>query len=283
MTDGALPGLAPDAPLATRSYRPNGALRGVIAYSHGLGGGRHSGATWLHHWASHGFLGVALSHRHERPIDGSPLQLRRALREAMAAKALRTRVAEMHALIAALVADGQRGAGATPVPLGVAGHSFGGVTTQILAGEQRHYDAAEGAAAGPLAAPLPGLAAALAFSPSARPNLLPLPARFAGIRAPFMSLTGTRDEGLLRGDIDAANRRQPFAHMPAGGKYLFVAADGRHGDFAGEAGTSAPVFAPWLTALSTAFWLAHLADDAGAQMALASAPDLAAPHLFATK
>ncbi|QEL66298.1 hypothetical protein OTERR_28220 [Oryzomicrobium terrae] len=292
-SDGEVPGLHPDAPLATRRYRPAGPLRGVIAYSHGLGGSCRSGAAWLRHWASHGFLGVALTHRHERPIDGSPLQLRRALREALAGKALRTRVSEMHALIAALVAALQPPPLETLVPIGVAGHSFGGVTTQILAGERRCYDPAPGEdeIAGPLYAPVAGLGAALAFSPSARANPLPLPERFAAVTAPFLSLTGSRDEGLLRGDIDAANRCLPFEHMPPGGKYLFVAAEGRHNDFAGEAEDNAgsppaPAFTPWLSALSTAFWLAHLAGDSTARAALAglaAAPQQAAPHRFAAK
>ncbi|MCE1242882.1 hypothetical protein [Oryzomicrobium sp.] len=311
--DGEVPGLTPDAPLAIRAYRPRPdvrlPLRGVIAYSHGLGGDRRSGAAWLSHWSSHGFLGVALTHRHERPIDGSPLQLRRALREALAAKALRTRVAEMHALIAALVADLQTTPLETPVPIGVAGHSFGGVTVQALAGERRiHDDLAPAEAAHPGAAasgtpasaanatnvfhaPVANLGAALAFSPSARANPLPLAERFAGVAAPFMSLTGTQDAGLLRGDIDAANRCLPFEHMPAGGKYLFVAADGRHPDFAGEAveaGTarSAPPFQPWLLALSTAFWAAHLGNDPAARNALAALagdPSALAPHRFAAK
>jgi len=308
--DGEVPGLTPDAPLAIRAYRPRPdgllPLRGVIAYSHGLGGDRRSGAAWLSHWSSHGFLGVALTHRHERPIDGSPLQLRRALREALAAKALRTRVAEMHALIAALVADLQTTPLETPVPIGVAGHSFGGVTVQALAGERRiHDDLAPAEAAHPSAAasgapasaanifhaPVANLGAALAFSPSARANPLPLAARFAGVAAPFMSLTGTQDAGLLRGDIDAANRCLPFEHMPAGGKYLFVAADGRHPDFAGEAvaagsARSAPPFQPWLLALSTAFWAAQLGNDPAVRDALAAlAGDLPAlaPHRFAAK
>ena len=307
--DGEVPGLTPDAPLAIRAYRPRPdgllPLRGVIAYSHGLGGDRRSGAAWLSHWSSHGFLGVALTHRHERPIDGSPLQLRRALREALAAKALRTRVAEMHALIAALVADLQTTPLETPVPIGVAGHSFGGVTVQALAGERRIHDdlapvntsaahpdaTTSGAPANVFHAPVANLGAALAFSPSARANPLPLAERFAGVAAPFMSLTGTQDAGLLRGDIDAANRCLPFEHMPAGGKYLFVAADGRHPDFAGEAvaaGTarSAPPFQPWLLALSTAFWAAQLGNDPAVRDALAAlAGDLPAlaPHRFAAK
>lgn len=306
MEDGEVPGLTPDAPLAIRTYRPSGLfpLRGVIAYSHGLGGDRRSGAAWLTHWASHGFLGVALTHRHERPIDGSPLQLRRALRDALAAKALRTRVAEMHALIAALVADLQPPPLETPVPIGVAGHSFGGVTVQALAGERRIHDdlapvntsaahpdaTTSGAPANVFHAPVANLGAALAFSPSARANPLPLAERFAGVATPFMSLTGTQDAGLLRGDIDAANRCLPFAHMPAGDKYLFVAADGRHSDFAGEAAgdkaTKSAPFHPWLLTLSTAFWAAQLGNDPAAKNALAALagdPAALAPHRFTAK
>ena len=42
----------PDAP------RPGG----LIVFSHGLGGTREGGARWLAHWASHGFVALAVAY-----------------------------------------------------------------------------------------------------------------------------------------------------------------------------------------------------------------------------
>ena len=153
-----------------------------------------------------------------------------------------------------------------PVPIGLAGHSFGAVTVQLLAGEHRPAQ---------LAAPLdPRVRALLALSPSARGDGHDLDRRFAALDRPFFSLTGSRDDGMGLSDITAANRELPYRHMPPGHKYLLVFAGGTHLDFAGQAShaeqgvfrlrRAVPPFHTPLLAASTAFWSAHLLDDADA-------------------
>lgn len=259
----------PDAP------RPGG----LILFSHGLGGTREGGALWLRHWASHGFAALAVQHPGSDASvlgAGSPLGLRRALKAAMNPAELARRADDIRYVLGRLGHDPQLpDAG---LPIGLAGHSFGAVTVQLLAGERR--------AGHPATPPDPGLRATLALSPSARqPDAPPgLAQRFAHLRLPFMGLTGSRDDGMGLSDISAANRELPYRHAPAGidgpDKYLLVFAGGNHLDFAGQASDAEgslfairrepAVFRDNLLAASTAFWQAHLGLDGRARRWLAT-------------
>ena len=253
----------PDAP------RPGG----LILFSHGLGGTREGGARWLAHWASHGFAALAVQHPGSDAGvlgKGSPLGLRRALKAAMNPDELARRADDIRFVMQRLGHDPQLPA--ADLPIGLAGHSFGAVTVQLLAGERR--------AGHPATPPDPRLRAVLALSPSARqPDAPPgLAQRFAPLRLPFMGITGSRDDGMGLSDISAANRELPYRHMPAGlagpDKYLLVFGGGNHLDFAGQASHAETAmfairrepaaFHANLLAAGTAFWQAHLAGDAAA-------------------
>ena len=196
---------------------------------------------------------------------GSPLALRRAFKAAMNPERLAERADDLRAVLARLGHD--------PVlpdihaPIGLAGHSFGAVTVQILAGERRPTQRV---------VPLdPRVRAILALSPSARGEGHDLTERFGALERPFFSLTGSRDDGMGLSDITAANRELPFRHMPPGHKYLLVFAGGTHLDFAGQSSPAEqgmfrlrrapPPFQNALLAASTAFWRAHLLDDSDAR------------------
>jgi predicted dienelactone hydrolase len=253
--------------------------KGLILFSHGLGGTREGGATWLNHWASHGFAAIALQHPGSDASllhNNSPLALRRAFKAAMNPEELAHRVEDVRVVIKhvghdASLPDAINGAPA----IGIAGHSFGAVTVQILAGERRPDQHPE--------LPDSRIRAALALSPSARfahtgPGL---DHRFGHIHLPFLSLTGSRDDGMGLSDITAANRELPYRHMPADhGKYLLVFANGTHLDFAGQASEAEgavfhirrnpPLFRDNLLAASTAYWQAHLNGDSDARHWLTS-------------
>ncbi|WP_346288730.1 hypothetical protein [Zoogloea sp.] len=260
-----------DLPL--RVYLPNAPrLQGLVVFSHGLGGSRDGGQAWLSHWASHGIAAIAVQHPGSDASllgDGrSPQALRQAFRAAMSPEQLTLRLDDLCFMLGAIGTDPALPAKLTTAPaIGLCGHSFGAVTVQLLAGEQR---------AGRPARPLDQrVRAALALSPSARqPDMPPgLAQRFGAIELPFMSLTGTRDDGMGLSDITAANRELPFRHMAPGHKYLLVFDGGTHLDFAGQASDAEgsvfrirrnpPRFSEALLAASTAFWQAHLADDHG--------------------
>lgn len=245
-------------------------LRGLLVFSHGLGGTRDGGRAWLSHWASHGIAAIAIQHPgSDASLLGegrSPLALRQAFKAAMSPEQLTLRLDDLHFLLAAIGTNPALPTRLATAPaIGLCGHSFGAVTVQLLTGERR-----PGRTPRPLD---PRVRAALALSPSARqPELGPgLAQRFSAIELPFMSLTGTRDDGMGLSDITAANRELPFRHMAPGHKYLLVFDGGTHLDFAGQASDAEgsvfrlrrnpPRFGEALLAASTAFWLAHLADD----------------------
>ncbi len=248
--------------------------QGLILFSHGLGGTREGGADWLGHWASHGFAAIAVQHPGSDASllhNNSPLALRRAFKAAMNPEELARRVDDMRFVIRYIGHGNSLPDAINSAPaIGIAGHSFGAVTVQILAGERRPDQHPE---------PLDQrVRAALALSPSARfAHVGPgLEHRFGHIQLPFFSLTGSRDDGMGLSDITAANRELPYRHMPADhSKYLLVFANGNHLDFAGQASEAEgvvfhirrrpPIFRDNLLAASTAYWLAHLASDTGAR------------------
>ncbi len=261
--------------LPVKLYLPGGPRpHGLIVFSHGLGGSCESGTAWLLHWASHGFLALALQHPGSDDSilrNNSPLALRRAFKAAMNPEELTRRADDLRFILGRIGHDpALPDAINAATAIGIAGHSFGAVSAQLMAGERRPTQ--------PAFDPDPRLCAALALSPSARhADTAPgLEQRFGHIRLPFFGITGSRDDGMGISDISAANRELPFRHMPAdGGKYLLVFAGGNHLDFAGEASDTERIvfqarrqpaaFRPHLLAASTAFWLAHLGSDATAR------------------
>ena len=253
--------------------------RGLILFSHGLGGSREGGSVWLRHWASHGFAALALQHPgSDRSIlrKQSPLALRSAFKAAMNPEELTRRADDVHFVLGRIGRE-------TALPdvvnaataIGLAGHSFGAVTVQLLAGERRPNQPPKDLD--------PRVRAVIALSPSARhaDSASGLAQRFGHVHLPFFGITGSRDDGMGLSDITAANRELPYRHMPAdGSKYLLVFAGGNHLDFAGEASDAEgavftirrepAVFRPQLLAASTAFWRAHLTADAGVRQWLHS-------------
>lgn len=237
-----------------KHYLPQGAGRTpLILFSHGLGGDRESGARWLRHWASHGYRGLALQHPGSdgAAMAGSPMGLRRLLNSATTPEQSLARIADIRWVLDEVLgrqAADPAWAGVDPARLALAGHSYGAVTAQSMAGERRAY--------GPPVEE-PRLAAFLALSPSARGEELPLGARFAGIRRPFFCITGSRDHGIGLHDIRAADRLLPYRHLPPGEKYLLVLEDAAHMPLAGNDGSrhqAPPRIGAAIAAASLAFW-----------------------------
>lgn len=235
-------------PRALDGAPPAPALR--VLYSHGLGGSRASGADWLGHWASWGIAAIAIQHpgTDETALaSGSPLALRHLLRTAIDATQLANR---QHDLLFAL----DRIAEESSATLGISGHSYGAVSALRLIGERRgHNDRPAN----------PRLKAAILFSPSARGGSLPLAERFARVTLPCLHLSGSRDNGIGPGDITAADRCQPFRHMPGPNQSLLVLDGADHRSLAGQ-GHGSAMQRRCLQAASTAFWLGHLAGNADA-------------------
>jgi len=225
----------------------------LVIHSHGLGGSRESGCDWLAHWASWGVAALAVQHPgsdRAAQASASPLALRRLLRTATDAAQL---AARQHDLCFALdqIADMK------PLAIGLSGHSFGAVSVLRVIGECRGHD--------DLPAD-PRVAAAVLFSPSARGGRTTLADRFAGVTLPCLHLTGSRDDGIGRGDICAADRCLPFAHMSGQSQSLLVLDGVTHIGLAGDGGGRGDGDGreALLRAASTAFLLAHLTPEEAA-------------------
>lgn len=248
-----------------RHYLPQGVARTpLILFSHGLGGDRDNGERWLRHWASHGYRGLALQHAGSDAavMAGSPMALRRALTAATTPEQSLARLADLGFVLDEVwrrQAADPAWAGVDLERVGLAGHSYGAVTTQAMAGERRAY--------GPPVVE-PRLRAFLGLSPSARGEEAPLNARFAGIQRPFFCITGTRDDGIGLHDISAADRTVPYRHMPGGDKFLLVLDGAAHMPLAGNPGSRhvlPPRAATAIQGASLAFWEATLSGRQAAR------------------
>ena len=177
----------------------------VILFSHGLGGSREAGQQWGEFWASHGYIVIHLQH------PGSD-ENTHALSEAASRTQLLARIADLKFVLDKLAtydilqsADTQR--------IGMSGHSFGALSTQVLAGQK--FDARSTGLSDPR------IKAAIAFSPSVR-NRVDAETQFNDVTLPFMSITGTQDGKVFGLGVAPEERVRPFYAMPPGNKYLAV-------------------------------------------------------------
>jgi predicted dienelactone hydrolase len=207
-----------------------GKVRGVVIFSHGLGGRRTGADVWGKAWAQAGMLVVHLQH------PGSDNEALRggfsALGKASAPEQLLVRVAdvkfaidEMQRKVAA-----QQGLWAD-VPLqrlAVAGHSYGARTVQALAGQS--YPKANGWS---------GLdkriKAFVAMSPALGKGTNAAQGRrdTAAMTRPMLVVSGTLDGDVLGNGETVEARRMLYDVLPAGRKALLYLQQADHLTFAG--------------------------------------------------
>lgn len=240
----------------------------VILFSHGLGGSRRNSRFLARHWLARGYVTVFLQHpgSDEAVWRGeAPGERLAALRSAATAGQLLHRMRDVVAVLDALAAWQAR---REHPPLnermdlgriGMAGHSFGALTTQAVAGQ--HVPAAF-----PGTWPDPRIKAALILSPSA-PAAMPAAQAFAGVAIPWMLMTGTHDASPIGPPPD---RLGVFPALPPGRKYELVLHEAEHSVFAdnalpGERLARNPAHHRAILALSTAFWDSTLQSVPGAQ------------------
>jgi predicted dienelactone hydrolase len=252
-------------------YAPKG-LAGeapLVLFSHGLGGTRDGGAMWGAHWASHGMVSVHLQHHGSdeavwMPEKGNSAGIAREMKGAMTAGNLIARVGDVRF---ALDEIGRRkSAGETPfhavslAKIGLAGHSFGAVTTLAASGQR--FINARGAE--PMLKE-PRLKAAIAMSPNARDKKR-LDEQFGELRLPLLFLTGTADGSVLGDGTKPEDRTLPFRHAPGPDKVLVVLEGADHMIFNGhglrrkETPRDAVIQAD-VRAITLAFWEATLEGD----------------------
>lgn len=256
-----------DVPVRVRM--PAGSAKApVILFSHGLGGNLDAGTEWAQAWTEAGFIVVHLQH------PGSDFAIWRrgppAVRAALAPEQLIARAGDVRFALDRLAAHGKEGAcdlgRADLGHVGMAGHSFGAMTTQAVSGQRYPRIGA--------ALVDRRIDAAIAFSPSpGRDSALNDAETFGGVAIPFMSVTGSDDAVPQLTATTPADRERPFRAMPAGGKYLLWFDGTTHAAFSGNdyapRGTAPDVHVkPIIARVTTRFWRWTLMGDARAHAEL---------------
>ncbi len=254
-------------------YLPSKLPAPVVLFSHGLGGSREGFKHGGEHWARRGYVAVFLQHpgSDESVWKSKGIgQRMNSMREAASAQNLMLRIDDVKAVIDYLEKVQRDDSDVTGVAkrlakqldlkhLGMSGHSFGAITTQMVSGQspvvasQKPTDSR--------------ITAAVVLSPS--PPKIGQPDKyFSNVSIPWLLMTGTKDDSPI-GDQSAESRLKVFPALPAGSKYHVVFDGGTH-SFLGERNGitnnsgEQTTHAKATVALSTAFWDAYLMTDPAA-------------------
>ncbi len=236
----------------------------VLLFSHGLGGSCEMGLYLGEHWAARGYIAVFLQHPGSDTSvwkGKRPGQIMAALKEAANAENFLLRAQDVPAVLDQLEVWNQDSKhelfGAFQLEqVGMAGHSFGAVTTQAVSGQT--------AARGRFNLTDPRIKAALPMSPSS-PTVGDAGSAFEKVGIPWLLMTGTQDVSVI-GGATVESRREVYTALPLGGKYELVLDQAEHSVFTdrslpGEKYPRNPNHHRVILALSTAFWDAYLQKD----------------------
>jgi predicted dienelactone hydrolase len=244
----------------------------VILFSHGLGGSRE-GYTYLgNYWAGQGYIVLHLQHAgsdSEIWKDAPPGDVLTAMRRAASQpRNTQDRIFDIKFAIDQLAALNDE-----PGPLqrrldlsriGVAGHSYGALTSLAIAGQT--FITAAGARS---SSPDPRVRAIIAMSAPPPKNKELRRAVYASVRLPCLHITGTRDVSPLGASLPE-DRRAAFDNSVNSSAFLIDFKDGDHMVFAGLKRNSARAQLDdeilRLTQISsTAYWDAFLKENPSAK------------------
>lgn len=239
----------------------------VVLFSHGLGGSREGSPFLGEHWAARGYVAVFLQHPGS-DVDvwrGKPLAERRgAMQQAAGLENFRLRTEDVRVVLDQLTSWNTQINHALAKSLqmeavGMAGHSFGAVTTQAVSGQSFRQ--------GKLFTD-DRIKAAIAMSPST-PKRGNAEDAFSKVSIPWLLMTGTHDTSPI-GDQDVASRLGVFPALPKGQKFELVLDQAEHSVFTdrklpGESRPRNPNHHKAIVAISTAFWDMALKSDREAQ------------------
>jgi predicted dienelactone hydrolase len=244
----------------------------VVLFSHGAGGSRETNGMLGRHLAGHGFAALHLQHEgsDNRAVRANP----RSMRAVQDPKASEPRFRDIAFVVNSLKKPDRLGelkGRIDPERIGMSGHSYGGLTSQVVAGQTvKGYDQR-------LA--IPELKGAFILSPSPpRANYGDEKDSFKTMLMPLFSVTGTADAAPGR-EFAPKDRRALFDRTSNVDQWLLILHGGTHFTFSGEEKLSAvarlfPGMEPdpnlaanheCVRAAALAFWQMTLRDDKDAR------------------
>lgn len=251
-----------------RAYLPQGQSKApMVLYSHGGGGTRESGRIYGEHLASHGIAALHLQHAgsDRDAFRSNPQQISAAARDPALARPRFEDVGYAAARLAQ--APGPLAGRIDAERLGIAGHSFGAITTLIVAGQSvTGFGQGFG---------LPKLLGAFALSPSPpRAGYGDEATAFGDMLMPIFHLTGTEDDAP-NGDFKAPARRIPFDRIADVEQHLLILKGANHFTFGGDPNPrlgprnfgypELPRHHQLILAAAAAFWLDRMQQDGAAR------------------
>ena len=241
----------------------------VVIFSHGLGGSREMYVYLGKHWSARGYLCVFVQHPGSDDSvwkNKLPFQRLISLKKAANLQNFLLRVKDVSAVIDQLEVWNKTENG--PLfnrmdlnNIGMAGHSFGAVTTQAVSGEIFQN--------GKISFTDKRIKAAIAMSPSAATKGNNPETAFGSVNIPWLLMTGTKDVAPV-GNQTAESRLEVFPYLPSRNKYQLVLNNAEHSAFTdrplpGDKEQRNPNHHKVILALSTAFWDAYLKSDQSAK------------------
>lgn len=234
----------------------------LILLSHGLGGSRESGTYLGTRWASAGYTVVAMQHAGSddstwRHLPAS--QRQEALKQAASLQSFIQRVKDVPATLDQLEKwnsqDGHPLAHRMDLQnIGIAGHSFGALTTQALVGQSYGKF-------GPCFVDQ-RIAAGFAMSPGID-RIGNLEMAFSHIAVPMLLMTGTQDQNFIS-NASPKTRLEVYNHLSILKKdshtrhYQLILKDAQHGAFSDHSTPGEkkqkPAHHHIIKTISTSFW-----------------------------
>lgn len=218
-----------DRPLHWKAYLPKDAKSPapVVLYSPGGGGNRESNAMLGRHLASHGFAAFHL--QHQGSDDKAVRADRKVLKAINDPKASEDRFRDIAFAVKSLAVEAREGSlkgRLDPVRVGVAGHSYGALTAQIVAGQEVKGYGQKLA--------IPELRGAFILSPSPpRAAYGDERTAFSNMLMPMFHLTGTADRPPDL-EFKAADRAVPFQKTSNVDQWLLVLKGASHFTMSGQ-------------------------------------------------
>lgn len=246
----------------------------VVVWSHGLGGTRDGASFVSRYVASHGYVVIHVQHAGTDSSlwEGKPGHPWDIIRATKIPRALSlARFHDVPFLLDSLptIADAapEVGAHMNTGRMGMCGHSFGALTTQVMAG-QLYPDEAEQLAS--LYETRFAAGILYSFVPVSHLTAADPAALYGPMRLPLFFMTGTDDRNPLNEQGYEA-RLPVFDHAGSREKHLLVLKDGDHMVFAGsrgklEAHPKRHVHEDIIKVASLAYWDAYLRGDQNAKM-----------------